>query len=101
MRLLTVTLVLAILMVTAREILVNHSVPNPVAYLHVMIVWGALGLVNDLSRGGFSLGDVGMGDIAGVFSIGILLAMAYTYFSSGSPFLGGTELNVQPDTGVA
>jgi len=66
------TYLAAFAMLAWDEINVEQRVPHPAKFVYASIVWGVLGIVAEL----------GAPELAFVFSIGILLSMAYVYFQS-------------------
>lgn len=71
-RVLTGTLFAAIALVTYEEIYKKNRVPHPQSFGHVIIVWSILGVIAEL----------GVPEIAGLFGVGLLLSMAYSYLAN-------------------
>lgn len=62
----------AVAILTWDEIHTKQRVPHPEVYVHAAVVWAILGVAADL----------GIPELAGIFSIGLLLAMLYVYFQA-------------------
>jgi hypothetical protein len=68
--LLLATFVAAVAMVTWIEVKRNHTVPRPQRYVSAGLLWGILGISSPVLT--YSL--------TGLFGVGILLTLMYTYF---------------------
>lgn len=86
---LLVSFILAILFLAVHEIVQLQRVPRPQAFMHAVWVWGVLGIVSEL----------GLPEIAAVFSFGVVIAMAYTYFETKKPLLAPKDDGSTPPSG--
>ena len=69
---LLITFIIAIGILTWDEIKNQQRVPVPTKYVHAAVVWGILGII----------ADFGAPEVASVFGLGLVLAMAYGYYNS-------------------
>jgi hypothetical protein len=79
---LLVSFIAAIGLITWDELKNRQRVPHPERYVSAVIVWFILGLVAEL----------GAPELAGLFGIGLVLTLYYSYYNNGNIYLGGEGL---------
>lgn len=78
---LLVTYFAALAIITWDELKHKQRIPHPENYVRAGIVWAILGVV----------AEIGAPEVAGIFGLGLVVAMLYVYFQSAQSTVGGAE----------
>lgn len=81
------TFLAAFAIITYHEVVNLKRFPFPGGYGKLIIVWVVLSLIEDITN------DSGIG---AVFAVGLVMAMAYTFFTSSKPLLGDPATQASP-----
>lgn len=78
---LNLTVIAAIGIIVHQAMWVNKELPKPQKFMWVAVVWGVLAL----------LAETGAGSIAAAFAVGLVLAMAYSFYTPYTKKLGKAD----------
>ena len=82
---LLVTFILAVLILAWHDIQTFQIVPKPQTFMHAVWVWFILGIVS----------EIGLPEIAAAFGVGLIIAMAFTYYKNKTPLLAPKDQATQ------